>query len=40
MLHEFGQYSFDIISMPLDVLFFHFVFKALGMDGHVVHVNC
>jgi hypothetical protein len=25
--------------MPLDVLFFHFVFKALSVDSHVVHVD-
>jgi hypothetical protein len=39
MLQEFGQYSFYIVSMPLDVLFFRFMFKALDMDSHVVHVD-
>jgi hypothetical protein len=40
VLHEFGQYSFDIGSVSLDVSFFRFMFKVLGVDGHIVHVNC
>jgi hypothetical protein len=40
MFHQFGEYSFDVGSMPLDVLFFRFFWSMLGVNGHVVHVDC
>jgi len=39
MFHQFSEYPLDVVSVPLDMLFFRFFWASLGVDGHVIHVN-